>query len=276
MSEIAIQHHKLFINGKQPYPQLIAQYSPFEYIDNEKRTYQFIDCLNGDQKLMKTVVVQDGKALEKDAHYEEILTYKNLFTDIDEFIDDYQSGVINPKPYKAETKIYNTLAQLKNQETDEAIKAIIAGTMAPYHSFTVLDQIAADAAEQLDHMRKNLDNPNRRDHSFVQAFIYCYAKHFLYPFNYETEIEKYRHQEDAKALLQLIKTKRVKLGVINKILITISLKGFSVESEEDPKVKQFVDQVNGDLTTETTDEDIIQATIKMMHIDAQKVAKKMM
>ena len=276
MSEISIQHNKLFINGKQPYPQLIAQYSPFEYIDKDHHTYQFVDCLNGDHKLMKTVITQDGKALEKNAHYEEILTYKNLFTDVDEFIEDYQTGIINPKPYKAETKIYNTLAQLKNQETDESIKEIIAGTMTPYHSFTILDKIAANAAEQLESMRSQLKNPNQRDHSFVQAFIYSYAKNFLYPFTYETEIEKYRHQQAAQELLQLIKTKRVKLGMINKVLISISLKGFSVESEEDPKVKQFVDQVNGDLTTETTDEEIIQATIKMMHIDAQKAAKKMM
>ena len=76
MSEIAIQHHKLFINGKQPYPRLIAQYSPFEYIDNVKRTYQFIDCLNGDQKLMKTVVVQDGKAIEN-LHDDEEATIKS-------------------------------------------------------------------------------------------------------------------------------------------------------------------------------------------------------
>src|SRR5699024_11723867 len=92
-------------------------------------------------------------------------------------------------------------------------------------------------------MRSQLKNPNQRDYSFVQAFIYSYAKNFLYPFTYETEIEKYRHQQAAQDLLQLIKTKRVKLGMINKVLISISLKGFEVEYEEDTKVKQFVDQV---------------------------------
>lgn len=272
MSNIEVHNKKLYVNGKKTYSHLNADLLRYRYISENKQSYQFIDLKDSDGKHERTLVVHNDDILERSQHTIELLTYKTVFSDIYSFVQMHKSGKLKVRPYKMETKLYNILKQFKEKNNDPGIQHHIENIMLPYHSFTCLDKIAENSVTALDTLLVEISDEKQYDHPFLIRFAGCYIDTYSYPIKYETEVEKYRHRDSAKELLKLIKEKKVKMSLLHKPFITITLKTFAKDSETETVLQDLAKNMENDLA-DASKEEIVEAAIVLMIEDAKKYAK---
>lgn len=275
MSNVNFKNKKVWIDGKILYPNLDAYYAPYKFVDDFNKTYQFIDFVNEENSIVKSLVLLNGEVLQKNNSTKEILTYKTQFADIYDFVQLHKTGELKAKPLKMETMLYNMFLKIKKKNNDQITEKLVSDVILPYYSYTALDKITEHAVKQLDSLLSTIEDSKVYDHAFLEKFIYCYIDGYLYPVKYETEIEKFRNIDSANKLLDLIKTKKIKVNPFHKPFIKITLKTFEKDSEEEPILINLNKQLETELTETTSREDIIIAASRIMYEDTERFAKQL-
>lgn len=275
MSVVKLKNKKVWIDDKQMYPNFDAHYASYKFIDDFNHTYQFIDFVNEEDSIQKTLVILNGEILKRNPSTREVLTYKTLFTDICEFVRLNHTRELNPKPLKMETMLYNMFLKTKKNNPDTIIQQLVSNVTLPYYSYTVMDQISKNAVKQLDSLLGTIEESKQYDSAFLESFVDCYIDCYLYPVKYETEIEKFLNIDSANQILDLIKEKKIKINPLHKPFIKVTLKTFAQDSEEEPILKDVNNYLNEELNEKTSRHDIIKSASRIMYDEVNKYVKQL-
>ncbi|MBP1917161.1 hypothetical protein J2Z23_004146 [Lederbergia galactosidilyticus] len=267
---IEVKDNKLWVNGKDVYPDLEAYEEPVQFVDENNKQYRFFECYSKTTKHQpETLIACEGKLLKKDGFYEEIATYKNILYEIRSEMESMEEGYETELPKNVQ-KFHRILQKLLESNLDSNAQEIIREVDHLFNIVMICEKIEAEATKEIFSLLDNSGETLSFDKNDLNKLNRLFADIVVYPLYHEAALEKYRHKDAMEKMLDFITTKQIKLGFFDKIIAVQVLKDAIKSAETDPDLQELMPHLRGGLYSTTDREAIVDAVVKLLEQEARE------